>query len=219
MKPENTQTSTIEQVLFERMGVTVEDALASGTDVIDEEVSRAAAEGIDVEMRMGSLLGLLQELTEPENMKALKTLIRSLPKLAEFVQIAESFPNLIATVGDAFDEFQQQCEADGLDLERSLLNGLNAALWLGCQADKDDLNRLGQLLKSDMLKPEAITVVSNAANALSKTQQDESTAGEQQRIGLFGLISVMRKPAVQRAVAFAAKFGEKFGENMDQENT
>ena len=38
---------------------------------------------------------------------------------------------------------------------------------------------------------------------------------EKQRIGMFGLLGVLKNPEVQKAVAFAAKFGEEFGRNMD----
>ena len=59
------ESSTIEQVLFERMGVTVEDALATGTDVIDEKVAAASEQGIDVDQRLGELSKVMIQLTEP----------------------------------------------------------------------------------------------------------------------------------------------------------
>ena len=42
MQLNGTKSQTIEQVLFERMGVSVEDAFATGADFVDETVSKAA---------------------------------------------------------------------------------------------------------------------------------------------------------------------------------
>lgn len=215
MQLNGTKSQTIEQVLFERMGVSVEDAFATGADFVDETVSKAASDGVDVEPRLSSLLGLLVQVTEPENMKAFQTLIGRLPQLAELAKLADEVPNLIAAFGDVFDDFQQRCEAEGVNLECSMVNGLHAALWLGCQIDKQDLSRLGELLKSDILSHESIVVIGNAANALTAAQKESASDAEKQRIGMFGLMGVLRNPEVQKAVAFAAKFGEKFGKNME----
>ena len=76
-------------------------------------------------------------------MKALQTLIGRLPQLGELAKLDDEVPNLIASLGDVFDDFQQRCVADGIDLECSMVNGLHAAPWLGCQIDKQDLTRLG----------------------------------------------------------------------------
>ena len=206
---------TIENVLFERMGVSVEDAFATGADFVDEQISKAGEAGVDVEPRLSGLLGLLVQLTEPENMKALQTLIERLPRLAELAKLADEVPNLLAAFGDVFDDFQQRCESEGINLECSLVNGLHAALWLGCQIDKEDLSRIGELLKSDILSHESIVVVANAANALSAAQKKSSQGNQKSRVGLLGMLGVMRNPEVQKAIAFAAKFGEEFGRNMD----
>lgn len=209
------KSQTIEQVLFERMGVSVEDALATGADLVDEQVSRAGKSGVDVEHRLSGLLGLLVQLTAPENMKALQTLIERLPQLAQLAKLADEVPNLLAVFGDVFDEFQQRCESEGINLECSMVNGLHAALWLGCQIDKQDLSRLGELLKSDILSHESIVVIGNAANALTAAQKKSASETQKQRIGMFGLMSVLRNPDVQKAVAFAAQFGQEFGRSME----
>ncbi|QEG23730.1 DUF1641 domain-containing protein [Mariniblastus fucicola] len=216
MKTTDNESQTIEQVLFERMGVSVEDAFATSADAIDEKISRAADKGVEVEPRVEGLLGLLLQLTEPENMKSLQTLVQRLPQLAALAKLADEVPNVIASLGDVFDDFQKRCEGDGVDLERSLVNGLQAALWLGAQIDKQDLEKIGELLKSDILSNEAIAVVGNAANALTSAQKESALSTTKQRIGIFGLLGVMRNPEIQKAVAFAAKFGEQFGKNMEK---
>ena len=208
-------SQTIENVLFERMGVSVEDAFAIGADFVDEQVSKAGESGVDVESRLSGLLGLFLQLTDPQSMKALQTLIERLPRLAELAKRADEVPGMIAALGDVFDDFQQHCESEGINLECSMVNGLHAALWLGCQIDKEDLSRIGELLRSDILSHESIFVIANAANALSAAQKNSSGKTGKSRVSLLGLLGVMRKPEVQKAVAFAAKFGEEFGRNMD----
>ena len=80
---------TMEQVLLERMGVSVEDAVATGTDVLDEKVAAAAESGIDVEQRFESLGTLLEKLTQKETVTALGQLLDNLPQLAKLAELAK----------------------------------------------------------------------------------------------------------------------------------
>ena len=209
MKP----PETIEDVLFNKMGVSVEDALATGMDLVDEKVSQASDEGIDVESRLSGLLGLLVQLTEPENMQAIQTLIQRLPQIAQLAKLVDEFPNLIATFGDVFDDYGRRCEADGINLEDGLINGLQAILWLGSQIDKRDRERLSALFQSEILSKDSISVVANAADALADAQKQSLDSDD--RIGLFGLLKALKKPEVQKAIAFAAIFGESFGRKVN----
>lgn len=209
------EPQTIEQVLFEKMGVSVEGAFATGADYIDEKVCQAAEQGVDLEPRIGSLLELILSVAEPKTMAALKLLVERLPQLAELAKFADEVPNIIATVGDVLDEFQQNCETQGIDMEKSLANGLQAAIWFGSNVEQEDLERLGELLKSDIFHHNSIAVISNAANSLSSAQQNACETKTPDRVGLFGLMGLLRNPDIQKSVAFAAKFGESFGKNMD----
>ena len=210
------ESQTIEEVLFEKMGVSVEGAFATGTNFVDEKVSDAAQRGIDLEPRLSSLMGMLVKLTEPATMSALNTLLERLPQLAQLAKLADEMPNIIAAVGDVFDDYQQRCASEGIDMEKSLVNGLHAALWLGTQIEKDDLSRIGELLKSDILSHHSIAVLSNVANSFASAQQDTCSAQIQDKVGMIGLIGLMRNPEIQKSVAFAAQFAECFGKNMDK---
>ena len=210
------ESQTIEEVLFEKMGVSVEGAFATGTNFVDEKVSDAAQRGIDLEPRLSSLMGMLVKLTEPATMSALHTLLERLPQLAQLAKLADEMPNIIAAVGDVFDDYQQRCASEGIDMEKSLVNGLHAALWLGTQIEKDDLSRIGELLKSDILSHHSIAVLSNVANSFASAQQDTCSAQTQDKVGMIGLIGLMRNPEIQKSVAFAAQFAECFGKNMDK---
>jgi len=66
---------TVEQVLFERMGVSVEDLVAAGTDYVDEEAVRAADAGIEIDHRLSGLGTLIEKLTEPDTVSALLELL------------------------------------------------------------------------------------------------------------------------------------------------
>ena len=73
MQLDESKSQTFEHVLFERMGVSIEDAFSTGADFIDEKVGQAARQGVDVEPRIGSLLEILLKVTEPKTMAALST--------------------------------------------------------------------------------------------------------------------------------------------------
>lgn len=214
------ESRTIEQALFERMGVTVDDALATGTDALDEKVAQASRAGIDVEPRLSSLADLLVRLTEPQTLSALGTLIDRLPQLAQFASMLDAAPDLLATFGDVLDDFQKSAERDGIDVEKGLINGMHAALWFGNHLDKEDLSRIGEVLKSDILSPHALKTVGDIAKALATAQRQSCDSTTKSQVGLFGLIGLMRNPDIQRSVAFAAKLGECFGKGLqEQEST
>jgi uncharacterized protein YjgD (DUF1641 family) len=210
-----TNSQTIEQVLFERMGMSVEDAVATGADVVDEKISNAVRSGIDVDARMAGLGALLEKLSDPKTVSALGQLLDSLPQLARLAKLAHEMPNILATLGDVLDDYQQRCAADGIDVERSLTNGFQAALWLGSKIDNDHLRRIGDLLDSDILNSDAVSVVNNAARSLTQAQQQTSDSPAKNRIGMLGLLAALRNPEIQRSLAFAAEFGKCFGKNLD----
>ncbi len=213
MNPSEPQT--IEQVLFERMGMSVEDAVATGADVVDERVAKAVRAGIDVDQRITGLGQLLEKLSEPSTVSALRQLLDSLPQLAQLARIADQLPNILAILGDVLDDCQNRYSASGIDVERALTNGLQAAMWLGSNVDNDHLQRMGDLLDSDILNPHAVSVVNNAARSLTNAQQQVCESPTPMRVGVLGLLGALRKPEIQRSLAFAVQFGKCFGKNLD----
>lgn len=210
-------SQTIEQVLFERMGVSVEDAVATGTDFIDESVTRAGDSGVEVDQRLHGLGQLLDKVTRPETLSALGQVVDALPQLAGLIKILEQAPDLLATAGDVLDDYQQRCAANGVDVEKAVANGLQTMFYLGSRVDMEHLHRIGDLLASDILNPHALGVVDNAAKSLNSAQQQ--VCGEaSERIGMIGLLKALRDPRIQRSLAFAVQFGKCFGKNMEQKN-
>lgn len=127
-------------------------------------------------------------------------------------------PKLLAIIGDVVEEYQQKFAADGIDVEKVLTNGLNAVLYLGSEIDHERLQRIGGLLSSEILNPNAINVIDNAVNSLN-TAQTERCGESKDRIGIFGMLAALRDPQVQRSLAFAVEFGKCFGKNLDTNNS
>jgi uncharacterized protein YjgD (DUF1641 family) len=209
--------ATIEEVLFEQMGVSVENAVATGIDTIDDQVSRAVDSGVDVSGRLKDLAGLLEQLTEPNTLSALQTLLQKLPQLAQLAKIADQLPNALASLGDVLDDQQSRLAEQGIDLEKSLTNGIHAILHLGSKIDREHLNRIGEVLDSEVFNPHAVHVVENAAKSLTTAQENLSQSADD-RVGLFGLLAAIRDPQVQRSLAFAIQFGKCFGQNIEQDH-
>ncbi len=216
MEDLNQVSNTIEEALFSRMGVTVDNALATATDFVDEKIADASDRGVDIQANMQRLGQVLGRLANPETIEAIECLADRLPRLAELARMSDEIPKLVGMLGDMFDEFQRRRSDEGLDLEQSISNGLQAALWLGTQFDRADLDRIGATLKSGLLGKEGLEVVEDAANALSMAKSDLCHSGAKHRVGFVGLLSALRNPKIQRSLAFALRFGEYFGQNLEE---
>lgn len=59
--------------------------LATMTDMVDERIRSLQARGIDLDARVEALGDLVEHLTEPENVRALGTIMGTLPSLARLV--------------------------------------------------------------------------------------------------------------------------------------
>ncbi len=211
-------SNTIEQILFDRMGVTIENAIAAGADFVDDQAARAGDSGVDVDERLSGLTNLFGKLSEPATILALSELLKQLPQLAQLAKIAVELPKLLAIVGDVVEEYQQKFAADGIDVEKALTNGLNAVLYLSSEIDHERLQRIDSLLSSEILNPNALNVIANAVNSLH-TAQTETSGQSKDRIGIFGMLAALRDPQVQRSLAFAVEFGKCFGKNLDTNNS
>lgn len=198
------------------MASEVPNLVAIATDVFDSFARQAAEEGIDLQQRAADVLSIVKQLTEPENMKALKVLADHLPKIQQAAEMADELPNLVAIATDVIDEWAKSLKKDGIDLEESLKNGLHAALYLGGQIQRGELDRLGYLLRSDVLSEFTVETVGLAGSALSSCRQGSCEHPVPKRMGLFGLLGASRDPSTQRALAFAVQFGKCFGTLLEE---
>ncbi|RCS54908.1 DUF1641 domain-containing protein [Bremerella cremea] len=198
------------------MASEVPNLVAIATDVFDSFARQAAAEGIDLQQRAADLLSIVKQVTEPRNMQALKVLADHLPQIQQAAEMADELPNLVAIATDVIDEWAKNLKKDGVDLEQSLKNGLHAALYLGGQIQRDELDRLGYLLRSDVLSEFSVETVGLAGSALSSCRQGSCEHPVPERMGLLGLLSASRDPSTQRALAFAVQFSKCFGTLLEQ---
>lgn len=192
--------------------------LAIATDFFDAICRKASQDGIDIEQRATESLKLLVQVTRPENMRAIQRLVSRLPKLEEGSAVLEELPNLIATATDVFDEWATQLKAEGIDLEQSLSRGLHAALYLGGQVREEELDRIGFLLKSEVLSEHSVETVGMAGSALSSCRRGTCEHPVPKRVGLIGLLRAIRDPNTQRALSFGLQFAKCFGGVLDEKH-
>lgn len=157
------------------------------TDTVDGWMAQLRQSGIDVDARTHATLRLLAELTTPQSMEALHTLIGMLPTLSALVRQA---PGAIAAMVDTSDELVLRLREAGVDIEHLGRRGARA---------------MKALIDSNVLEDAAIAVISNAAQSL------EESACTARPATLFGLIRAMGDPDVQRALGFFLAFAKSFG--------
>jgi hypothetical protein len=192
--------------------------IATAVDFFDAISREAAREGIDLEQRAAALVKLLGQVTEPANMRAIERIVSRLPKLEEGSALLDELPNLLATAMDVFDEWATQLKSEGIELEHSLRRGLHAALYLGSQIREEELDRIGFLLKSDVLDEHSVEAVGMAGSALSHCRKGTCEHPVPKRVGLFGLLGAIRDPNTQRALSFALQFAKCFGGVLDDKH-
>lgn len=190
--------------------------IAIATDFFDAISRQASQDGIDLEQRATQLVKLLGKVTEPANMQAIEKLVDRLPKLDQGSALLDELPNLLATAMDVFDEWAKDLKADGIDLENSVRQGLNAALYLGGQIQKEELDRIGFLLKSDVMSENSVATVGMAGSALSSCHRGTCEHPVPKRVGIFGLLGSLRDPNTQRALSFGLQFAKCFGGVLEE---
>ncbi|QDU42754.1 hypothetical protein Mal52_12210 [Symmachiella dynata] len=186
--------------------------LATVADVIDEQCEKINQSGTSVEERLGSLVSLFLIVTEPEAVSALSRLVDRLPQLEEASRLLDEVPNLLAIATDVVDEYAANFKSHGVELEKSISQGLHALLWLGCRVSEDELERLGFLLRSDVLDPHALQVIGQAATSLANCQRETCEQRTPERIGMLGLLKALRDPNLQRTLGFGVRFAKCFGD-------
>ncbi|MCX7939855.1 MAG: DUF1641 domain-containing protein [Thermoflexales bacterium] len=161
-------------------------------DTVDEWVAALNRRGIDLDARGREVLGLLERLTAPEHVQALRALVEQLPLLSE---AAHAAPGLIATAVDTFDETIAHLRAQGVDVEdvaRRLLRMARA------------------LLDSHVLDEQPVAVVSSAAQALAESAASARPASP------LSLLRALGDPETQRALGFLLAFARAFGAKLNR---
>jgi uncharacterized protein YjgD (DUF1641 family) len=138
---------------------------------------------------------------------------RAIAEVAEalrpLIALAQQAPAFIAVVMDSFDEAMQTAYGKGLNVERGLLNGAEAALRFGATMDAERVRELDALLKSGVLEPSTLRVAGELGRALAET-----AAAPPATPGVLGLLKALLQPDVQRALGFLVTFAERFGRRL-----
>ena len=156
------------------------------------------------ELEVGSAGAALQ--TIEQRTRAIAEVVDALGPL---VASARQAPMLVAILMDSFDEAMRMASDKGIDVERGLLNGAEAALRFGASMDAAKVRDLDALLNSGVLAPGTLRVVGELGRALTET-----AAAPPATAGALALLKALGHPDVQRALGFLVTFAEKFGRRL-----
>jgi hypothetical protein len=129
--------------------------------------------------------------------------------LRPLIAVAQQAPAFLAVLMDSVDEAMRIANDKGVDVERGLLNGAEAALRFGATMDADKVRELDALLRSGVLAPSTLRVVGELGHALTETAAAPPTT-----TGVLGLLRALGQPDVQRALGFLVSFAERFGRRL-----
>lgn len=187
----------------------------SALTVVTETADRLAAGMGEERMdeRVRAAVDTLVQLSEPETLRALRELAVLAPAL---VRLTREGPGAVGAIVDTFDRFASEVQARGIDLDERaqlFLEALERLTSPQALATLDAVfNRIGtieHLLRSRVLDPQSVDVVSQAADALTASRSTPAAP-----LGLFGLFGAMGEPEVQRAAGFAIQFARAFGQRL-----
>lgn len=186
-------------------------AVGIATDTFDRLAAQVGEEQVDARLR--TLADALLPLTDPAVVRALVQLAGHAPALAE---LAAAAPGAVAMVTDTVDGWAARLQAQGIDVDergRLLLEAMERLTSPSAVTTLDAVfTRIGtieHLLRSPVLSPTSVDVVSQAADALVETRAQGITP-----LGFFALLGAMGEPEVQRAVGFAIQFARAFGRRL-----
>jgi hypothetical protein len=129
--------------------------------------------------------------------------------LRPLIPLAQQAPGLVAIAMDSFDEAVRTAHDKGIDVERGVLNGAEAALRFGAAMDAGKVRELDALLNSGVLAPGTLRIIGELGGALTDT-----AAARPAPTGVLGLVKALGQPDVQRALGFLVTFAERFGRRL-----
>jgi hypothetical protein len=129
--------------------------------------------------------------------------------LRPLIELAQQAPAFVAVMMDSFDAAVRTASDNGIDVERGLLNGAEAALRFGATMDAEKVRELDALLKSGVLAPSTLRIIGELGRALTDT-----AAAPPATAGVLGLLKALGQPDVQRALGFLVTFAERFGRRV-----
>lgn len=175
---------------YEALAAQAPAFIGMATDTVDGWVTQMNQQGINLDARARDLLRLLERLSAPEPLAALRTLVDLLPTAS---QLAQQAPGMVAMLVDTLDETVARMRQNGVDVEYLGRRGLSMAK---------------ALVDSHVLDEQPVAVISSAAQAIAESAQNPQPAS------LFSLLRAMSDPQVQRALGFLLAFARAFGAHL-----
>lgn len=125
-------TTVLEQILarldrmerrMDELATPVQQApalVAAVTDTVDEWTKAAQARGVDLDASLNAGGRLVEQLTAPETLARLERIINRLNAVEESLAVAAQLPGTVAMLSDTVDQWIQQAQKHGVDLDESL---------------------------------------------------------------------------------------------------
>lgn len=186
---------TLEQGV-ERLNALLEQGpgiISMAVDTADEGYRRAAGRGIDIEQRLSAALALAEQLTAPEMMEQLSSLLK----------LAGHAPGIMAMGVDILDESYRKTAGNGIDLAALSRQGVKVTKRVVNLVDSEEFDAL---LQSDLFNPKTLDVLSVVSGALTLCRMDPP-----KKAGIFKLLGAMGDPEVQKSLGFLLSFARNFG--------
>ncbi|QDU58197.1 hypothetical protein [Aeoliella mucimassa] len=184
---------------------------AIAIDVVDEQAQQLSSTSTPANERFEGLTALIEHLTRKSTIDSLTKLLDRAPQLEQLAQLADKAPDAIAAVVDVADEWVAKQSEQGINVAESLRRSLHVAMWLTQQFGEVELERLTLFLRSGVVDPNALQIVSNAATALVECQRESCEANQPKRAGIIAALRSLSNPHTQQSLAFAIRFSDVHG--------
>ncbi|MCO6480953.1 MAG: DUF1641 domain-containing protein [Phaeodactylibacter sp.] len=162
-------------------------------DIADESYRKAAAHGIDIEQRLGAALQLAEQLTAPDMVEQLDSLLKLLKQA----------PGIMAMAVDVLDEGIRHTSGNGVDVAALSKQGVKVAGKISDLVDSDEFDAF---LQSELFNPKALDVLSVASGALVQCRLNPPKPAS-----VFKLLRSTNKPEMKKTLGFLLNFSLHFG--------
>ena len=153
------------------------------------------------------------DLAPTVTLQTIEERTRAIAEVAEglrpLIALAQQAPALVAIAMDSFDEAVRTAHDKGIDVERGVLHGAEAALRFGATMDAQKVRELDALLNSGVLAPGTLRIIGEVGRALTETAATPSRT-----TGVVSVLRALGQPDVQRALGFLVTFAERFGRRL-----
>lgn len=184
----------------------LDDTVAMGADIVDEWIGQGLG-GDQVDERLQAAREALLVLSDPQVLASLSSMAGQAPQLQRLVDLGAGFEDTVAMAADIADDWvRDELGGDAFDSRLSSIRA--AALTVSEPSVVDALRELA------VLAPRLVGTARTAADLGAIVESMASVVGEPvEPVGLFGLLSSLRDPDVQRGLGRALHLARHLGRN------